>query len=126
MSELKEFKCDNCGVIPFVHENGYAIRGRILEGITFEIYIDSRKKYYEAHPIKADAEYFSDFNEKKLLKEMADHAEELDIAECPKCHGEVIMPNKIGLVKKGTIKQVPMGNIMDVIKGLDGDEDEDN
>ena len=115
MGYKKELKCDNCGVIPYVLINGYLVAERLLEDVIFEVSIDPRKKYYQAKVRDDQKEYFSNFNEEKWLKVIEDYAEDLDIAQCPKCKDDVAMTDA-DLVEPVPIKQVPMGNISDVLK----------
>lgn len=89
--EAKKLKCDNCGEIDYVLVDGYDFGDRLLEGVMFEIRIVKGK--YKAQVKKDCASYFDDLNTKKWLSECEFYAEELDVATCPKCDGEIGMPN---------------------------------
>lgn len=89
---MKTFKCETCGDVEFVVVDGYGFGERLLEGVGFEIRWNEAGTGYTAKVEASSAEYFSQFNEAKWLKEAAEFTEHEEFAACGKCGNEIEMP----------------------------------
>jgi hypothetical protein len=84
---MPKFYCDKCGEIDHVLMDGYAFGDRLLEGVMFEVRVG--KKGLDVKVADDCEEYFSGLNTKKWLKAAKEHAQENDIATCPRCQEDV-------------------------------------
>lgn len=82
-------KCENCGTIKYVLIGGYQIGDRLLEGVFFRVYYDSKGNVSSVRIAPDDKEYFEQLNTKMWLEAVKDFAKSVDDAECPKC-GETV------------------------------------
>lgn len=85
-----ELKCDNCGVIDYVLIDGYPFGDTLLEGVNFVVK-DENGVPKASGVVVEQQDYFDNLNQKKWLKACEEFCEDLDIAECPKCGGEVVV-----------------------------------
>lgn len=93
------FDCD-CGRCEAVIVDGYEVAEKLLEGVEFMVTLkDGRAKAKLKN--EADAEYFSQFNKKKYLQEVATFIEDTDVATCLRCGSEA----SIVVVDKQTQKK---------------------
>lgn len=120
--------CDECGIIPKAHYDGYAFGDRMLEGVMFEVEVVGSELITKG--VKpSNKDYFSDFNEKKWLETanesledvVAEHGEGLN---CPKSfRHEVILVNDDGseitsVSKPGLAVEItPMKDLLTKISG---------
>lgn len=122
--------CDNCGNIDHVLVDGYDFGDRVMEGVMFKVE-DKDGKPHAIGVIDSCKEYFEDFNKDTWLRRCEAFCEDLDIAECPNCGGDVEVWD-IGRqpVQEGTwqplvtqpIKEIPVRNIGDILKKVCGNK----
>jgi hypothetical protein len=82
--------CDNCGNLEHILIDGYNVDDRLLEGVLIECRLENGK--WVASFQEEDSGYVSRLNETSLLMEAVWVLENLDIAECPQCGGDVDVP----------------------------------
>jgi hypothetical protein len=85
-----KLKCDKCGEIDHVLVDGYEFGDRLLEGVNFIV----EDRDGKPHAIGVDEQardYFNDLNTKKWLEACEEFCQDLDIAQCPKCFGDVVV-----------------------------------
>ena len=84
---MKKFICEKCGVVESALIDGYDIRERELEGVMFITTLKNGKFFCDG-VMPEFQKYFSDFNQKKICKEVVEFCKENDIWKCSKCGGE--------------------------------------
>ena len=93
---MTKLQCEDCGLIDHVLFDGYNFGDTLLEGVMFEARLVGKDatgapeyaivvaKGHEAHWCKLNSEYW--------LAQAKEYIAGLDVAECPKCHDDVLMP----------------------------------
>lgn len=84
-----KWMCDCSGQpaeVTLIVVDGYEIRERQLEGVKF--LIDLTQTPPAVTWPEEDNAYLDDFRMDKIVKEMQEYVEDLDIAQCHKCGGE--------------------------------------
>lgn len=85
---MPKFVCEHCGPITEVEFDGYGFGERILEGVMFIGTLSPDGKILSVKVRDIDADYFSDLNQKKWLKEAKTYLGETDVVTCVKCQRE--------------------------------------
>lgn len=97
MNEVKEIKCDDgegggCGVVDHALFDGYSFGGRTMEGVMFKAFY--RDGELVAAPVDGwNSAYLCKLNQEYWSKQANAFVRMLDLASCPKCKGELVMPD---------------------------------
>ena len=114
---MKTFKCDKCGDVDHVLIDGYPFGERLLEGVMFEIRFTKNGKGYTAKTNPDDAEYMTQLNEKRWLKEAVEYAKDADMASCPKCGEDIVMNEDLERPEAKPI-EIKLHSFGDILAGL--------
>lgn len=108
--------CEKCGDLEFVLMDGYAFGDRLLEGVKFRVSPGVTKHGLKVVIDPGSADYFSDLNQKKWMREARQYAKKLDFGECPECGADAPGPNLEPEEKPRMI--APVMGLEDVLGGL--------
>lgn len=93
---MVKLRCDDCGVIEYVLFDGYNFGDTLLEGVMFEARFAGKDATgafdYEVKVAAGHEAHWSKLNAPYWLGQAKEYVPDLDIAECPKCHEDVVMP----------------------------------
>jgi len=95
MTKFKHFETESGKTIMTAQFDGYDIAERMLEGLQFQITVQSDGTL-KAWVKPEDEDFFSDFNTTKFLKLAVEHAEETDIFQDPESGEECWLVSEAG------------------------------
>jgi len=116
-----KLECKDCGAIDHVLVDGYFFGDRLLEGVNFMV--KDQDGIPTALGVVPEAQsYFDDLNQDKWLRTCEKFCEQLDIAQCPKCGGDVVIwGNSLvwhNILRRQSPKVIPMTRSSDLLANL--------